>query len=227
MENVIEIKDLCFSYGTTNVLTNVNMSIKKGEIAGIIGANGAGKTTFIRLLVGSLRANSGNIKVYGADPIAVCKSHSIGYVSQAQDKNKQTFPATVLEVVMMNLYSEMGFMKFYKEEHKKRAIGALELVGMQDYKDRLISALSGGQRQRVMIAKSIVSSPHILILDEPTTGVDEESSKLIYSLIQDLNKKFALTIIIISHDIKNLKKYSTSLYEIEYGKINKYNEDIL
>lgn len=221
MKNIIEINDVSFSYAQSPVIENLNFSVKTGEIAGIIGSNGAGKTTLIKLMLGQLKPQKGCIKLFNFDIDNICKYHNIGYLSQSQDKNKISFPATVLEVVMMNLYKEVGLFRFYNKSHKEKALHFLELVGMKDYHSRLISQLSGGQRQRVMIASAIVNNPHLLILDEPTTGVDKESSKLIYDLIQDLNKKFNLTIIIISHDIKSLKKYCTSLYELDYGKINK------
>lgn len=223
MQSIIKFENVDFGYNSTKVLHNINLQINKGELIGIVGSNGAGKTTFIRLLIGSLIPNTGKIQVFNTDAYKVCKSHTIGYVSQSQDKNKTSFPATVLEVVMMNLYHEVGMFKFFNNNHKNKAIKALELVGMHDFKDRLISDLSGGQRQRVMIAKSIVNMPHILVLDEPTTGVDETSSQLIYDLLLRLNEQFELTIIMISHDIKNLKKYCTHMYEIEYGKISPYN----
>lgn len=221
MQNIIEIENVSFSYSDTPVLENLNCNIQKGEIVGIIGSNGAGKTTLIKLMIGQLKPQKGSIKIFNFEMDKICKFHNIGYLSQSQDKSKVNFPATVLEVVMMNLYKQVGLFKFYKEEHRQKAINALTLVGMQDYQKRLISELSGGQRQRVMIAKSIVNNPHILILDEPTTGVDKQSCDLIYELIKKLNQEFNLTVIIISHDTKNLKKYCTNLYELDYGKINR------
>lgn len=221
MKNIIEIKNVNFSYGKTVVLENLNLEIKKGEIVGIIGSNGAGKTTLIRLMIGQLAPQKGSIQILKSDIYSICQYHSIGYVAQSQDKNKINFPATVLEVVMMNLYKQVGLFRFYNKEHKQKALEALELVGMKDYQKRLISELSGGQRQRVMIARAIVNNPQMLILDEPTTGVDRDSSKLIYELLKDLNQKFNLTIIMISHDTKNLKKYCSNIYEIDYGNITK------
>ncbi|EFM38652.1 ABC transporter, ATP-binding protein [[Eubacterium] yurii subsp. margaretiae ATCC 43715] len=221
MKNIINIENVSFSYGNFNVLNDINLKISKSEIVGIIGSNGAGKTTLIKLLIGSLSPDKGNIEIYGSNVKKICKSHTIGYVSQSQDKNKMVFPATVFEIVMMNLYMDIGLLRFPNKTHKQKVMEALKLVGMEEYKDKMIHNLSGGQRQRVMIAKSIVSMPNILILDEPTTGVDEASSKMIYELLQTLNKKLNLTIIMISHDIKNLRKYSTNMYEIEYGRLNK------
>lgn len=221
MKNIIELKDVNFSYGKTLVLENLSFEVEKGEIVGIIGSNGAGKTTLIKLMIGQLSPQKGSIKVFDTQMNNICKYHNIGYVPQSQDKNKINFPATVLEVVMMNLYKQVGLFRFYKKEHRQKALKALELVGMNDFQKRLISQLSGGQRQRVMIARAIVNNPHMLILDEPTTGVDKESSKLIYELLKELNQKFNLTIIMISHDTKNLKRYCTSIYEIDYGSINK------
>ena len=108
MQNIINIENVSFSYGNFNVLNDINLKISKSEIVGIIGSNGAGKTTLIKLLIGSLSPDKGNIKIYGSNVKKICKSHTIGYVSQSQDKNKIVFPATVFEIVMMNLYMDIG-----------------------------------------------------------------------------------------------------------------------
>ena len=184
MQNIIEIENVSFSYSDTPVLENLNCNIQKGEIVGIIGSNGAGKTTLIKLMIGQLKPQKGSIKIFNFEMDKICKFHNIGYLSQSQDKNKVNFPATVLEVVMMNLYKQVGLFKFYKEEHRQKAINALTLVGMQDYQKRLISELSGGQRQRVMIAKSIVNNPHILILSDRYSKNLSNEIKYISEIIQ-------------------------------------------
>ena len=196
MQNIINIENISFSYGNFNVLNDINLKISKSEIVGIIGSNGAGKTTLIRLLIGSLSPDKGNIKIYGSNVKKICKSHTIGYVSQSQDKNKIVFPATVFEIVMMNLYMEIGWLRFPNKTHKQKVMDALKLVGMEDYKDKMIHNLSGGQRQRVMIAKSIVSMPSILILDEPTNHLDIYAKDELKRVL----KEYKGTILIICHE---------------------------
>ena len=115
MQNIIEIENVSFSYSDTPVLENLNCNIQKGEIIGIIGSNGAGKTTLIKLMIGQLKPQKGSIKIFNFEMDKICKFHNIGYLSQSQDKSKLNFPATVLEVVMMNLYKQVGLFRFYKE----------------------------------------------------------------------------------------------------------------
>ena len=128
----------------------------------------------------------------------------IGYVSQISMSTGASFPATVEEIVMANLYSKIGFMKFPKKEHKEKVKEALKIVNMEDYSKRLIGNLSGGQQQRVMIARALVSDPKILILDEPTTGIDAASEEQLYNLLEKLNKESKITIIIVSHDFAKI-----------------------
>ena len=151
MQNIINIENVSFSYGNFHVLNDINLKISKSEIVGIIGSNGAGKTTLIKLLIGSLTPDKGNIEIYGSNVKKICKSHTIGYVSQSQDKNNIVFPATVFEIVMMNLYMDIGLLRFPNKTHKQKVMDALKLVGMEDYKDKMIHNLSGGQMQMVII----------------------------------------------------------------------------
>ncbi|MBS6062427.1 metal ABC transporter ATP-binding protein [Criibacterium bergeronii] len=219
MEELINIQNLSYSYGKTDVLDDISLSVKRGDFIGIIGSNGAGKSTLIKLIAGILKVQNGTVQVTDVDG----QRPVISYVSQMQDKKSVNFPATVLEIVMLGLYPKIGPFKFANNTHKLRVMEALSLVGMEDFAKRLISELSGGQRQKVMLAKALVSEPDIMILDEPTTGVDKNSSLLIYETLKTINENDNITIIIISHDIKNLKKYCKSVYEIEYGKLKKYD----
>lgn len=220
MDELIKIKGLTYSYGQTDVLDSVDLDIRAGDFAGIIGGNGTGKSTLVRLITGSLKPQSGEIKI---SAVKEKKSPVISYVAQMQDKKKSSFPATVEETVMMGLYSQIGAFRLPKKIHRQKVQNALEMIGIEIYGKRLIGELSGGQRQKVMIAKAIVNEPDILILDEPTTGVDRQSSENIYEILKMMNDNQHITILIISHDIKNLKLYCKSIYELEYGKIKKYD----
>lgn len=203
--NCIEIKDLKFGYEDTLVLDNVNMQIEKGDYVGIIGANGTGKSTLIKLILGLLPPKSGMV---------IRNEKNVGYVPQVGLSVKGDFPATVMEVVMMNLYGSIGFLKRPKKEHYQKAEQALDIVGMLDYKNRLIGKLSGGQQQRVLIAKSLVGSPDILILDEPVTGIDAKSEENLYQLLKRLNRENGITIIMVTHNILEVKNDMNKIYEI-------------
>lgn len=215
MNKIIEVKDLSFKYDRDYIFENLNFDIYEGDFVGIIGANGAGKSTLIKLILGQLRATNGSVRIYGEDPqLAKCLS-SVGYVPQVGRARGMDFPARVSEIVMMNMYQEIGLFRFVKKHHKEAVRRALEMVGMEDFENRRFSDLSGGQQQRVVIAKAIVNKPKILIMDEPTTGIDKKSEIVLYDLLKMLQEKENLTIVMISHDIEKIKKCSNKIVELE------------
>lgn len=196
-QEIIRVENLTFEYPDTAVLKNVNFVLHKGDFLGIIGANGAGKSTLIKLILGLLPYETGTIKLFGTE-LSKVRSR-IGYVSQKANSFNSDFPATVLEVVRANLFSSKGLFKRYTAEDNRRAYDALELVGMTDYKNKLIGSLSGGQQQRVFIARALVSNPELLLMDEPTVGIDAASVREIMSIIKKLNEN-GMTIIMTNHD---------------------------
>ncbi|MGB8452140.1 MAG: metal ABC transporter ATP-binding protein [Anaerocolumna sp.] len=208
--NSIEIKSLSFGYEDGLILNDINLYIEKGDYIGIIGSNGAGKSTLIKLILGMLQTKTGTINR---------AESNVGYVPQVGLSVKGDFPATVREVVMLNLFSKIGLMKRPKKIHYEMADKALAIVGMTEYKDRLIGKLSGGQQQRVLIAKSIVNNPGLLILDEPVSGIDSESEKNLYELLYQLNREKGLTIVMITHSLQNVRKDMNKIYEIKDKKI--------
>ena len=215
MNKIIEVKDLSFKYDRDYIFENLNFDIYEGDFVGIIGANGAGKSTLIKLILGQLRPTNGSVRIYGEDPqLAKCLS-SVGYVPQVGRARGMDFPARVSEIVMMNMYQEIGLFRFVKKHHKEAVRRALEMVGMEDFENRRFSDLSGGQQQRVVIAKAIVNKPKILIMDEPTTGTDKKSEIVLYDLLKMLQEKENLTIVMISHDIEKIKKCSNKIVELE------------
>ncbi|MBB5195112.1 metal ABC transporter ATP-binding protein [Anaerocolumna cellulosilytica] len=203
--NHIVLNHVSFGYEEGFILEDVNLTIEKGDYAGIIGPNGTGKSTLIKLILGLLPAKNGKVLITGG---------RIGYVPQVGLAVKADFPATVLETVMLNLYPDIGLFKRPKKHHFEMAEKVLDLVGMNGYKNRLISKLSGGQQQRVLIAKSLVSQPDILILDEPIAGVDSESEEKFYSLLLRLNREEKLTIVMVTHNIHNVSKDMNKIYEV-------------
>lgn len=207
-DEIICVENLTFEYPDTAVLKDVSFKLYKGDFLGIIGANGAGKSTLIKLILGLLQCDSGKITLFGSEFSKV--RNKIGYVSQKANSFNTDFPATVGEVVRANLFSSKGLFKRYNKEDEKRVDNALSLVGMDEYKNKLIGSLSGGQQQRVFIARALVSNPELLLMDEPTVGIDAQSVNEIMSIINKLNKN-GMTIIMTNHDTPLLVEASNKL----------------
>ena len=196
-DNVVEVKDLCFNYEKNYILKNINFEINCGEYVGIVGENGSGKSTLLNLMLGNLSPTSGHVYL---------NEKRIGYLSQQVRNFNKKFPATVEELIAANLYSEMGIFKILTKEHKKRIREVLEIVSMEEYKDRLIGTLSGGQQQRVFLSRLLVNNPKIIFMDEPIVGLDDESIKIFYELMEKLNKELNLTIVMVTHYIRSMEK---------------------
>ncbi len=194
---IISVEGLTFEYPDTAVLKNVSFKLYKGDFLGIIGANGAGKSTLIKLILNLLTCNEGKITLFGTD---FSKARSrIGYVAQKAASFNTDFPATVREVVRANLPCTKKLLHRYTKSDEAKIDEALSLVGMVKHKNKLIGSLSGGQQQRVFIARALVSQPELLLMDEPTTGIDAASAAEIMSIIKQLNKS-GITIIMTNHD---------------------------
>ncbi len=199
--NLIEVNDLTFSYGSEPVLYNVNFSVAKGDFLALIGSNGTGKSTLLRLLLRELTPASGTIRLFGEDIHHFKDWPKIGYVPQVGLRSVNDFPATVEEIVRANLFSQIGLFRFPQKEHFAKTQQALEMVGMEQYAKRMIGNLSGGQQQRVLLARVLVNDPELMFLDEPTSGVDANTVTSLYTLLGELNKKTGLTVVMVTHDL--------------------------
>ena len=199
--SLFDVNNLNFEREGNLVLKGATFRILPGEYCAIIGPNGGGKTTLIRLLLGLEKLTSGEIKLFGVPQNRFKDWNRIGYVPQRSALVDSTFPATVQEVVGMGRYARRGIMGFESTEDKAAIVEAMELMGVADLSDRLIGNLSGGQRQRVMIARALASNPDVLIVDEPNTGVDVESQHRFYELLRTLNRTKKMSILFITHDI--------------------------
>lgn len=177
----------------------------------IVGTNGTGKSTLLKLILNQLSPLEGEIKLLGTNSEKYKDFASIAYVSQKSTNINRDFPATVEEVVSLGLYSKKGLFKRNTKEDKKLIDSALERVGMLDYKHRQIGYLSGGQQQRVFIAKALISNPRIIFLDEPTTGIDIRAVDSICCLLGDLNKNSGITIVMVTHDISSIIYHSNKI----------------
>ena len=193
---VVEIKNLCFAYNGKEVLHNINLTVKEKEYLAIIGPNGGGKTTLLKLILGLLKPNHGEIKVFGKSPGT--HTHSIGYVPQ-QITVKKGFPISVSDTVLMGLTTSKKIGFFHSKSDKEKAVEALKTVEMEDFAHKRISDLSGGQKQRVFLARALISNPKLLILDEPTSNIDPHGTFCFFTFLEELSKK--MTIIVVSHDL--------------------------
>ncbi len=202
---IIEVKDLWFSYNGHPVLKGVNLSVREKGFIALIGPNGGGKTTLLKLMLGLLSPAKGDIRVFGKPPRET--SHHIGYVPQEIGINK-TFPISVTDVVLMGKLRP-GRRFRYSSEDRTSAQNILEQLGMGEFRERRIGELSGGQRQRVFIARALVNDPKILFLDEPTASIDSRGQSEFYELLKKLNETAA--IVMVSHDLMVISDYVKSV----------------
>lgn len=210
-EPMIELSDVSFGFGKDEILSNVNFVVEKQEYVGIIGANGAGKSTLMRLILGQLSPDKGTVTV---------NAKGTGYVPQVGFREVSQFPANVEEVVMTGLYKEIGLFHLPKKEHREKVNEVLKLVGMEEYSARMLSELSGGQQQRVMIAKALVGRPELMVLDEPLTGIDKDAGEQLYELLNRLNKEYGMTIVMVTHNMEQVARYTNRFYHVSGGRVH-------
>lgn len=195
-ETVVAVRDVSFSFGETSVLADVTLEIDGGDFVCIVGPNGGGKTTLVRLILGLLKPDRGRIEVLGMGPEAALPH--VGYVPQ-HFQFDMSFPVRVQDVVLMGCLVEHRWFGFYSKTDREAARRALDHVGLEDLENRPFAALSGGQRQRVLIARALVSQPKVLILDEPMANIDPAVQDELYALLRELSKQ--TTILMVTHDI--------------------------
>ncbi|MBW5390992.1 metal ABC transporter ATP-binding protein [Brachyspira hampsonii] len=219
MSKIVEFKNVHFGYTSDDILKCISFDVNSGDFVSIIGSNGAGKSTILKLILGEISQFRGSIKLYEEDINKFKDWKRIGYLEQNAYSKIVNFPATVYEIVMSNNFSDIGLFKFPNKSHRIKVIKALELLGMEKYKNRMISKLSGGQIQRVFLARTLISEPDLLVLDEPTNGVDRETIDLIYKILQSLNKEKKVTIIMVTHDIEKISSISNRIFCFEQGSL--------
>jgi zinc transport system ATP-binding protein len=204
---IIDIKNMTFSYaGGAPVLLDINLSVHKGDFMAMIGPNGGGKTTLLKLILGLLKPTAGTIRVNGK--IAQKASGCMGYVPQNVHINSN-FPITAIDVVLMGKLDPKKRWATKSSSNYKEAMNALKRLNMVAYAQRKIGDLSGGQRQRVFIARALVTQPTLLLLDEPTTSIDTKGQTDFFRLLKNLNQK--ITILVVSHDLLVISRYVTSV----------------
>lgn len=198
---VFEAEQLNYSAGRQAILKDVSLKVLQGEYCAVIGPNGGGKTTLVRLLLGLEKPVSGTIRLFGEKQNQFRRWEQIGYVPQQVTQTDRLFPGTVEEVVSMGRISKLGWSKRWHAQDRSIIEDAMERMEVANLRHKLIGELSGGQRQRVMIARALASEPKVLILDEPNTGVDQRSQQRFYALLRHLNREKRMTILFVTHDV--------------------------
>ena len=224
--SLIKAKNLNVFYENTHALENVSFELSEGDFLCIVGENGSGKSTLVKTLLGLVKPKSGELKMR-----TDLKNDDFGYLPQVQPLQKD-FPASVSEVVLSGCVTKHKFRPFYKKSEKNCAIANMEKLDIIHIKNKAFRDLSGGQRQRALIARALCASNKILLLDEPTTGLDPEATASLYELIKKLNQEFGLTIIMITHDIKDGLFDANKVLHLRrevlfYGSLKDYQKDNL
>jgi len=196
---LVDVRGLTFGYAATPVVEDVDLRVDRGEYVGIVGPNGSGKSTLLRLVLGLHEADSGTAELLGHPARAFAERERVGYVAQDVTEDEKRMPITVSEVVLMGRFPHAGFGRVTAAD-RDRARDALETVGIGHLADRRITALSGGQRQRAYIARALAGEAELLVLDEPTVGVDAESVDAFFDLLDGLVAD-GLTVLLVEHDI--------------------------
>jgi ABC-type Mn2+/Zn2+ transport system ATPase subunit len=194
----IHFDHVSVGYGARPILTDVDFTVPEGDFLGVVGPNGSGKTTILRALLGTLRPLAGEVRL--------ATGLRFGYVPQ-RDQVDYGFPLKVVDVVMMGRYDRIGLGRRPAARDREAAYAALEHVGIRALADRQLASLSGGQRQRALIARALVGQPNVLILDEPTNGMDLVSTTQILGLARELHERDRLTVIMVSHALNEVANY--------------------
>jgi zinc transport system ATP-binding protein len=228
MTEIVSIKGLWVTRDGHTVLEDVNLELNEGDFLGLIGPNGGGKSTLLKVMLGLIKPERGEVRIFGLEPVQARKF--VGYMPQ-KTLFDPSFPVTALEVVLMGRYSRAGLFQRYRPEDRKAASRALEAVGMGSYASREIGALSGGEQQRVFVARSLVSDPKLLLLDEPTAGIDSAQQTEFYDLLCHLNRKMGIAVVLVSHDITAISKHVNRIACLNqrlyyHGSKELTNEDI-
>ena len=223
---ILKLKNASFGYDNKPVIKNINFEIDEGDYLCIIGENGAGKSTLIKGILGLLKPIKGSIKLN-----ETLKQEEIGYLPQMSTSMKN-FPASVYEVVLSGSLNSRGMLPGYTKENKKLADSNIKKLKINNLKDRSFMELSGGQQRRVLLARALCAMKKILVLDEPTSSLDPKATKEFYKIISELNREEKITIIMVSHDMRNAIKYGEKILHISkdetfFGTNKEYRKNIM
>jgi len=214
---MIELKSVNYEFQDKMALKDINLRIEKGELAVIVGPNGSGKSTLVNVICGIYSPASGKVLLFNKEDYSESRE-KISFVPQKVSSFNQLFPISVKETILLGLVSKRGYFKRYTKEDLKKVDEILEILNLSEVKNKQLGKLSGGQQQRVFIGKALISEPELLILDEPTVGIDSKSEELLYKLLlQEKNKN--TTIVMVTHDIFAIKNYADKVICMKDGEI--------
>lgn len=215
MDEILSVESLCAGYGQVEVIHDVAFTVEKGDYIALAGPNGAGKTTLAKTILGLMDKYTGTINLFGYDLKSFTNWSRVGYLPQRVNTFNPLFPATVKEIIGLGLLSEKRFPKYFSRIDRKKISETMVLMDIANLKEKLIGELSGGQQQRVFLARSLVSGPELLIMDEPSTALDPSSRESFFQLLKELNAKVGITIILITHDTAQIGKYANKLLYLD------------
>jgi zinc transport system ATP-binding protein len=216
---VIQCDNLSVRYRQTLALDGINFAVEPGDYIGIVGPNGSGKTTLIKTMLGLMEPESGTVEIMGKVVCGYQKWQEIGYLPQATTITNKSFPASVVEVVATGLLGGKTFPRRVSVENKQQVRDILSILEIDHLHDEQIGSLSGGQTQRVLLARAMVASPAILILDEPTAALDPSTREHFYETIARLNREQGTTILLITHDSGTIGKYASKMLYLDHKLI--------
>ncbi|PZE22075.1 metal ABC transporter ATP-binding protein [Paenibacillus xerothermodurans] len=205
-QSIVTIDDVSFFYENKKVIERLNFDIYERDFVGLIGSNGAGKTTLLKMIVGLLKPSAGEVRLFEQPAGSFRDWERIGYVPQKNAFNP-LFPATVREVVLSGLYGKKKMLRRLTKADHQKCDDALYAMRIEDLADRRIGQLSGGQQQRVFLARALINNPELLILDEPTVGIDAETQAGFFNMIKHMHQHHHITFIMVSHDIDMVQSY--------------------
>lgn len=203
---IVNLEDVWFRFNEKWVLKSIYLTCKKGEILGIVGPNGGGKSTLLNIILGCLKPEKGKVLLFGKKPDKETRLE-VGYLPQISHADRQ-FPVNVMDVVLMGLYNRLGLFSFPRKADRDHAMELLHQVDMANYANKSYQSLSGGQKQRVNIARALASNPKLLVLDEPSTGIDSIAQEHFYELLAKLRDEQGISVIMVTHDIGTVTSYA-------------------
>jgi len=218
-QSCIEVENVHFGYRQSPILENVSFSVACGDYLGVIGPNGGGKTTLLKLILGLLEPTFGVVRVLGRTVGELSDRSELGYVPQSVSQTEFYFPATVREVVASGRTVKAGLFHRLGRGDYDAVKRAMDIADVARYQHHLIGDLSGGERQRVFIARALAAEPKILILDEPSAGVDIPSQEKFYRFLKTLNEDMKMTIIFVSHDIDIVAREAKTVLCLNRGLV--------
>lgn len=221
--DILTCENVSFSYEGKTVVSDISFTLKKGDFLSVVGENGSGKSTLVKGILGLLKPQTG--KIFISD------KSGVGYLPQ-QTNFQKDFPASVFEVVLSGCLNKKRSLPFYTKNQKELADLNLSKLKITELKNKCYHDLSGGQQQRVLLARALCAAGSLILLDEPVTGLDPEATEEMYSVIKELNKKDKMTVVMVSHDIKNAVKYSDYILHLQnkpvyFGLAQNYEKGVI